>query len=74
MLKLFRKGSKIAEIVKKQPEHRKLRKRNPEKRAAQKLKRRNGKVAQFTVDRLEYTSHAWFTVPRIRALGEHIET
>ena len=37
------------------------------------MKRRQSKSAQFTVEKLDYTSHPWFTVPRIKALSEHVE-
>lgn len=75
MLGLLRGSNRITKMTRGagQPEHRKLRKRNPENRAAQKLKRRQSKNAQFTVDKLDYTSHPWFTVTRIKAVAEHLE-
>lgn len=50
-----------------------LRKRQPESRAEMKRKRRERTLAQFTVEKLEFEGHPWFTVSRIKALAGHYQ-
>lgn len=50
-----------------------LRRRRAENRSEFKLKRRERTLAQFTMEKLEYDGHPWFTLARVKALAGHYQ-
>ena len=50
-----------------------IRPRNPDKRIAMKLNRRERLFPQNTLEKLDYNPHPWFSIQRVKALAKHYE-
>lgn len=68
MNKIFRKVNRYDNQIRGR-----LRRRRAENRAEFKLKRRERTMAQFTMEKLEYDGHPWFTLARVKALAGHFQ-